>query len=116
MKKKLKYIGERIRLVREHKGLSLEQLAEAADLSESFVGLVERGMSGVSVESLINIAKVLDVSTDELIKQSVKPTLSDKPSAKDTLLTLVKSASDEDVAFMLEFYELYRKHRKQYRG
>lgn len=60
-------LGERIRKVRKQKNLTQEQLAEACDLSTAHIGHIERGTRALSIESLITISKVLDVSTDYLL-------------------------------------------------
>jgi transcriptional regulator with XRE-family HTH domain len=52
MKYSLKYIGENIRNARLAKNLTIEELAELADISDSFLGIVERGVSGISIETL----------------------------------------------------------------
>lgn len=59
--------GERIRKIRIQKHLTQEQLAEACDLSAAHIGHIERGTRAVSIESLITISRVLDVSTDYLL-------------------------------------------------
>lgn len=60
-------LGERIRKARKQKNLTQEQLAEACDLSTAHIGHIERGTRALSIESLITISKVLDVSTDYLL-------------------------------------------------
>ena len=73
MKEPLKYIGENIRNARQSKNLTIEQLAELADISDSFLGVVERGTSGISIETLINIALALNVTSDSLIMEKSEP-------------------------------------------
>lgn len=60
-------LGERIRKARKQKKLTQEQLAEACDLSTAHIGHIERGTRALSIESLITISEVLDVSTDYLL-------------------------------------------------
>ncbi len=60
-------LGERIRKARKQKFLTQEQLAEACDLSTAHIGHIERGTRALSIESLITIANVLEVSTDYLL-------------------------------------------------
>lgn len=60
-------LGERIRKARKQKFLTQEQLAEACDLSAAHIGHIERGTRALSIESLITIANVLEVSTDYLL-------------------------------------------------
>ena len=60
-------LGERIRKVRKEKHFTQEQLAEACNLSAAHIGHIERGTRALSIESLITISKVLNISTDYLL-------------------------------------------------
>jgi transcriptional regulator with XRE-family HTH domain len=56
-----------LREARAQKGLSQEQLAEAAGLDRSFVSLVERGIQSPNLVVLLKVAEVLGVSAADLI-------------------------------------------------
>lgn len=60
-------LGARIRTARKKLDLTQEQLAEMCDLSTAHIGHIERGTRAVSIESLITLANVLNVSTDYLL-------------------------------------------------
>lgn len=62
-----KHIGERIRKARLAKGWSLRQLSEHCGLSVSFLSLVERGLSSLSIVSLSSICKALGLPLAELL-------------------------------------------------
>lgn len=66
-----KAIGRRIKAAREKKRLTQEQLAELVDLSPMHVSVIERGVKLPKLETLINIANVLDVSADTLLQDVV---------------------------------------------
>ena len=66
-----KAIGRRIKAAREKKRLTQEQLAELVDLSPMHVSVIERGVKLPKLETLINIANILDVSADELLQDVV---------------------------------------------
>ena len=109
MKEPLKYIGENIRNARQSKNLTIEQLAELADISDSFLGVVERGTSGISIETLISIALALDVTSDSLImEKSAPPKIT--AMKKDTLLALLQKSDDSELDFLIDFITLYRKN------
>ena len=59
-------IGNNIRVAREHKGYTQEQLAEKLNTSSKFVSMAERGASGLSISSMINLCKVLDIEPNSL--------------------------------------------------
>lgn len=60
-------VGRRIRLVRTQRGLTLEHLAEKAEISKSFLWDVEQG-SDISGERLLRVANVLGASLDYLMR------------------------------------------------
>lgn len=61
-------MGHRIRVRRKELGWTQEQLAEKAEISTSHVGEIERGTSICSLAVLVNLATVLDLNLDTLIK------------------------------------------------
>lgn len=64
-------LGRRIRKQRSLHGWTQEALAERVNVSTSFVGHVERGTRKASLETLVAIANVLDVSLDYLLAASM---------------------------------------------
>jgi transcriptional regulator with XRE-family HTH domain len=55
-------LGERIRAMRDKRGQSLKQLAQATSLTQSFLSQVERDLTSPSVASLRRIAEALGTS------------------------------------------------------
>jgi len=107
MKNNLKHVGENIRIARKKKGLTLEVLSGLAGVTESFLGMVERGASSLSVETLIALCDALDVTADSLLMKGreTNPRPSDK---HDTLCTILKNATDEELDFYINFVKLSR--------
>jgi len=66
-----KYLGQRIREERTKYRLTQEQLAEAAQVNESYIGQVERGEKNPSLETVVNIANSLGVTVDYLLQEEV---------------------------------------------
>jgi len=60
-------IGVRIRRLRTSRGLSIRDLARMSDLSPSFISQLERGLTRVSIPSLLRITGALGVSTGGLL-------------------------------------------------
>lgn len=63
----LKAIGTRIKEARETKGLTQEQLAEMVGLSSTHISVIERGVKAPKLETFIEIANALDVTSDSLL-------------------------------------------------
>lgn len=61
------YLGLQIRHYRRQKGLNQAQLAEGVGLSAAHVGHIERGTRRASLETVVAISRMLDVSLDILI-------------------------------------------------
>ena len=61
-----KKLGEKIRQLRKLRELTQEQLGEKAGISYKFIGEVERGIVNPSLDSLIGIARALNVNVKEL--------------------------------------------------
>lgn len=62
-----KQIGERCRKAREVAGYTQEQLAEQVGVSTQFLSDAERGVTGMSVTTIIKICSILNISTDYLL-------------------------------------------------
>ena len=63
----LKQIGARIKLARKEKGLSQEKLSGLVYVTPHYIYEIERGIKAMSIETLIGIARQLEVSTDYLL-------------------------------------------------
>ena len=64
-------IGEKIKLLRKSKNLSLRALAGKTRLSHSFICDVEHGRCNPSIDSLRNIASALDVKPEFFLSNLV---------------------------------------------
>ncbi|WP_027400274.1 helix-turn-helix domain-containing protein [Anaerovorax odorimutans] len=64
----LKEIGRRIRTQRESLNLTREKLAEKLGVSSKFCGDIEYGTKGMSVNTLVRLSKILNLSIDYIIK------------------------------------------------
>lgn len=62
-----KEVGTRIKNKRLQLELTQEKLAEMTGLSETYIGAIERSTSKCSIETLVKIAKSLDISMDYLL-------------------------------------------------
>jgi len=59
-------VGDRIRQLRKQKGFSQEKLGDESDLHYTHIGSIERGQKNWSIDTLIKVAKGLDVEVAEL--------------------------------------------------
>ncbi|DAA95622.1 TPA: transcriptional regulator [Candidatus Gastranaerophilales bacterium HUM_9] len=61
-----KKLGNRIKQIREKKGLSREDVAFACEFSGSYMGMIERAEYDFKISKLYKIAKALDVDISDL--------------------------------------------------
>jgi transcriptional regulator with XRE-family HTH domain len=60
--------GQRLRKMRHERLMTIEQLAELADLHPNYVGSIERGERNVSLFNIWRIADGLDVAASQLLE------------------------------------------------
>ena len=60
-------LGKRLRYYRLERGMTQEQLAEAAQISASHLGHIERGTRVVSLQVLLTLCNVLHTTPNDLL-------------------------------------------------
>ncbi|HET7486537.1 MAG TPA: helix-turn-helix transcriptional regulator [Acidimicrobiales bacterium] len=58
--------GQRVRVLRQDRGLSQEQLAERSGLHRTYVSSLERGQRNVGLDNILRLAAALEVPAAEL--------------------------------------------------
>ena len=66
-KKDLCRIGRRLRKAREAKNLTREQLAELVDLTDNYIGMLERGERMPRFSTFMDVIAVLEVTADDVL-------------------------------------------------
>ena len=66
-----KRLGERIREERLKLNLTQAKLAEAVDISDTYMGAIERGERSLTLDTLVRLATRLGVTVDYLLSDSV---------------------------------------------
>lgn len=60
-------IGERLRSIRENMKMTREEFSEKIDITDSFLGQIERGERSLSVKTLKKVIKYTGISADYLL-------------------------------------------------
>ena len=64
----LQHLGERVRSVRQRRGLTQESLASSLDISIAYVSLIERGGRNPPYTTVVAIANALGVSPRDIVE------------------------------------------------
>jgi len=64
----LKLFSERVRELREKRGVSQQRLSELAGLNRNYVSDVERGRRNPCLGNIVKLAEALDVAPGELFR------------------------------------------------
>lgn len=112
--------GDRLRQIRENKGISQAELARKADISRSLYNKYERTNTQPSTDILLALAKELDTSIDYLLGNTDDPTPpnKDKFDNKALIYQRKKSRTNAElistaIGIPLETYQAYEKGLKQ---
>lgn len=62
--------GKKVRELRIQKGLSQEELSFKADVHRTYIGMIERAEKNITLINIEKIAKALEVSPYELLKNN----------------------------------------------
>ena len=92
-------IGERIRERRRSLNINQERLAEMIEKSTVFVSNLENGKKGASLESIVNICLILDLSLDELVFGTQKAYEDEHAGA---VLSMFQRCTEREKRFLTE--------------
>ena len=91
-------VGNHIQLVREEAGYTQDTLSELLDITPNHLSAIERGVSGISLETLQRLCLLLGVSADRIIFGT------DDPEAE--ALALARRISDIKPEYRQQVQEL----------
>ena len=105
-----KRIGKRIATLRKENSMTQEQLAEKLSITVKHCSSVERGLSSLSLEKLIYVADLFDVSLDYLVRD-----FSDEEQEyiPQICLELFKNADNKERLLLKEYLSLYQRIKDQ---
>lgn len=95
-------LGDRIREERKRAGLTMEQLAEAAGISTSFLAYIETKGRKASLETIQKLAEALRIPLADLFKTAPAPEKDSIYNAAQTFAQLVRDKSPEEIRAALE--------------
>lgn len=103
-------IGKKIASLRKEQKMTQEQLAEKLDISVKHCSSVERGLSSLSLEKLIQVCEIFNVSLDFLVRNLPSEESNPIPSV---CISLFQNADEKERRILKEYLSLYNKIKKQ---
>ncbi len=104
-------LGKRIREQRKQKKYTLEQLAEKLDVSTTFIGQIERAKGIPSLETLVKISNVLEISIDSLLFENLN-TKSGNSCFVNRIIELTETFTPKERDIILKNIELFKDFKK----
>ena len=104
-----KLIGQRIKTKRKEKGFTQENIAEQLDISVSYISRIERGAVKISLETLVKISDVLNVSATFLLGGSIT---TESNYLQNELSDITKHFNSDNMSLILDIAKSISKRNK----
>lgn len=98
-----KSFGKRLKLARNAKGLTAEQLSEKIDLTDKSIWQIESGERGTTLSNLVAICNTLDVSPEYLLDAD----LTCASGSNIELIDLLSDMSAKDIEILTALIKTY---------
>ena len=102
-------IGRRIAKLRKDHDMGQLELCGELDVSVKHLSECERGVSMFSLERLLDICEIFDVSLDYLVRGL--PTDDDQLNFPPTMVEIFHSGNQREIALLTEYLNMYAKLR-----
>ncbi len=102
-------VGERIRKLREQFNMSREKFSEIIDISEVFLGQIERGERSLSLKTLSKIVAYTGSSSDYILFGKLENT-----DTINKINTILNNCSSETVEYIYELIHSSFTYLKKY--
>ncbi|WP_433943859.1 helix-turn-helix domain-containing protein [Paenibacillus sp. SN-8-1] len=100
-------LGKRLRQERRKMHWTQEKLAERIDVSDAYIGQIERGERSLSLDTLIRLANELGVTVDYLLHDSIEIT---DDQFVDQLRQIMMNRSAKEKQMALDMIKLMFTH------
>jgi len=104
-------VGTRIRQLRKERGLSQEKLGDISELHYTHIGSIERGEKNWSIDTMIKVAKGLNVEVVELFNFPMPPANLEK--MKTSLIESINTSSPQTIKILLDLLKGFKSLERQ---
>jgi transcriptional regulator with XRE-family HTH domain len=109
-----KEIGQRLKLLRQESGKTQEEVAKALGMTQPNISAIERGSRGATLHQVIRFAKVLSVSTDEILLREKAPTPGRRPRKRlMSRLQRIEELPRGDQTILLQLLDGLLRHHEE---
>lgn len=112
----LSNVGGNIRMLRKQKKLTIDELADMADLSGKYLQGVEVGIRNISIKNLNKIVIALDTTLQNLVSQNCDDIVDEKKNKICNILDKLKALSPSRLAIignMVENMDTYFQEERE---
>jgi transcriptional regulator with XRE-family HTH domain len=104
-------VGKRIAQLRKERGMRQFDLSCELDVTTKHLSECERGVAMFSIERLLDICEIFDVSLDYLIRGI--PTDDGQLNFPPTMVEVFRSGDKQEISLLTEYLNMYAKLRDQ---
>ena len=105
-------LGQRIRAFRTKKGITQMELAERIDRSAAYMSYVETAYKFCSLDTLVRVANELNVSTDDLLIDSLTNTIK---ASNHEFTAILSDCSDYEMRVLLDIVKATKQAMREYK-
>ena len=105
-------LGQRIRAFRTKKGITQMELAERIDRSAAYMSYVETAYKFCSLDTLVRVANELNVSTDDLLIDSLTNTIK---ASNHEITAILSQCSDYEMRVLLDIVKATKQAMREYK-
>lgn len=100
-------LGKNIKYYRNQKKMTQEQLAKQVNLSLGFISQVERGVTSMSLDTLVDVCNSLDCSAGDILEHvQIRP----EPNQSKDFLALLEQLPKRDQTLFYHMLKAYVDH------
>lgn len=101
-------VGDRIRKKRTLIGLSQDELAERIDRAPKYISDIERGICGMSIETMLSFSQHLDMPLDYLMFGKLTETdMSVQSNEESAIIHLISQCSPSQKEYAIQLLKLF---------
>ena len=109
MEKMKKLLGSQVRVFRDVRDLSQQELADRIGVSKETIGKIERGSAAPSFKTLDNLCRELGISPRSLFPAGKYVRHKPASTALEELVVRASKLSDKDIRWLIDLIETVEK-------